>query len=76
MAPKFPRVAQRRELSGLVEIAFVVNPDGTTGDFEILQSIPARVFDDSAEKAVRQWRFAPRDEAVEARVTLSFEPTP
>ena len=76
VAPKFPRAAQRRELSGLVEIAFVVNPDGTTSDFEIIESIPGRVFDASAEKAVRQWRFAERDEAIDARVTLSFEPTP
>lgn len=76
VAPKFPRAAQRRELSGLVEIAFVVNPDGTTSDLEILESIPGKVFDGSAEKAVRQWRFAPRDESIEARVTLSFEPTP
>ena len=75
VAPKFPRAAQRRELSGLVEIAFVVNSDGTTSEFEIIQSIPGKVFDSSAEKAVRQWRFAPRDEAVEARVTLSFEPS-
>ncbi|MEE4163904.1 MAG: TonB family protein [Woeseiaceae bacterium] len=73
VAPKFPRAAQRMGASGFVEVGFVVNPDGTTGQLEILKAVPSDVFNDSAEKAVGQWRFAPRSEPVPARIVLSFE---
>jgi TonB family protein len=73
VAPKFPRAAQRMGASGFVEVGFVVNPDGTTGQLEILQAVPSDVFNDSARKAVGQWRFMPRSEPVNARIVLSFE---
>jgi len=73
VAPKFPRAARRMGASGFVEVGFVVNPDGTTGELEILQAVPSDVFNDSAEKAVGQWRFMPRPEPVNARIVLSFE---
>lgn len=74
VAPKFPRSARRSDTAGFVEVGFVVLPDGSTGDIEILNANPRGVFDASAERAVRQWRFAPRDEPVNARVALSFQP--
>lgn len=74
VAPKFPRSARRSDTSGFVEVAFVVNPDGTTGQIEILNAVPRGVFDASAKRAVRQWRFARRETAVDARVSLSFQP--
>ncbi len=76
VAPKFPRSAQRRNLSGFVEVEFVVNPDGSTGDFSVVNAMPKRVFDGSAENAVSRWKFAPRDEPVNARIVLSFEAAP
>jgi TonB family protein len=76
VAPRYPRSAQRRNLSGFVEVEFVVNADGSTGEFGIVNSMPEKIFDASAEKAVSRWKFTPRDEPVNARIVLSFEATP
>jgi TonB family protein len=76
VAPKYPRSAQRRNLSGFVEVEFVVNTDGSTGEFGIVNAMPNKIFDASAEKAVSRWKFTPRDEPVNARIVLSFEATP
>ena len=76
VAPKYPRSARRRGISGFVEVAFTLNPDGTTGDVQAVESIPREVFDKSAEEAVRQWRFKPREQAASARIVLSFQLEP
>ena len=73
VAPTYPRSARRRGLTGFVEVAFDVNPDGRTDAIEVLRGVPAEVFDDSAADAVRQWRFAPRQETIRGNVTLRFE---
>jgi TonB family protein len=76
VSPKYPRAAERRRLSGFVEVAFTVNPDGSTGDFSVVNAVPNDVFNASARKAVRQWSFEPRDEPITARIVLSFEAPP
>ena len=72
VAPSFPRSARRRGISGFVEVGFTINADGTTGDFQVLEAVPADVFNKSAEKAVRQWRFEARDRSIPARIVLTF----
>jgi protein TonB len=72
VAPRFPRSARRRELEGFVEVRFTVNTDGSTGSIETLRAQPGAVFNSSAEKAISQWRFAPRDDVVTTQITLSF----
>ncbi len=73
VAPIYPRGASRRRINGFVEIGFHVNTDGRTSAIDIVNAEPAGVFDASAENAVRQWRFAPQDDVVRARVTVRFE---
>lgn len=73
VSPHFPLSARRRGLTGAVEVRFDVNADGSVSRIETLRAEPGRIFVASAEKAVRQWRFAPRDEAVSAQVTLRFD---
>jgi TonB family protein len=74
VAPRYPRSASRRRLSGAVEVRFDVNTDGSTGNIMIVRAEPSDVFVGSAENAVRQWRFAPRDDVFTTQVTLRFEP--
>jgi TonB family protein len=74
VAPRYPRKATRRRLSGAVEVRFNVNPDGSTGEIRIVRAEPGDVFASSAENAVEQWRFAPRDDVFTTQVTLRFEP--
>ncbi len=76
VSPKYPRAAERRRLSGFVEVSFTVNLDGSTGNFSVVNAVPNDVFNASARKAVRQWSFEPRDEPITARIVLSFEAPP
>lgn len=77
VAPAYPRSAQRRNISGWVDIAFTVLADGNVADIEIVNSLPSTVFNDSAQSAVEQWRFEPvvengRGVAKRVAVRLSF----
>ena len=73
IAPTYPRSARRREITGYVEVAFDITPEGRTDAIEVLNGVPAEIFDESAAAAVRKWRFAPRQDTVRGNVTLRFE---
>jgi serine/threonine-protein kinase len=57
--PKYPRAAQRRNLSGWVDVVFTVNIDGTVGDVFARDSKPGDTFVKSATSAVENWEFEP-----------------
>jgi TonB family protein len=59
VAPKYPRTAQRRALSGWVDVLFTVDIDGSVTDIEIRDSNPGDVFVNSATNAVEDWEFEP-----------------
>ncbi len=70
VAPKYPRSAERRNLSGWVDIVFTVRIDGSVGDVTVRASEPGDVFVASAIKAVEKWEFEPiieNDRYVEKR---------
>ncbi len=73
VAPNYPRSAQRRNTSGWVDVGFTVSREGSVHSIEIIESTPGSVFDDSATKAISQWRFEPVVEngvTVERRVAV------
>lgn len=57
--PSYPRGAQRRNLSGYVDVAFTVTTAGKVADIEVRESDPSDVFDDAAVTAIGQWEFEP-----------------
>lgn len=59
VAPKYPRNAQRRNVSGWVDVVFTVSSDGTTKDVEIRDSEPGELFINAARAAVSRWEFEP-----------------
>ena len=59
VAPKYPRAAERRSLSGWVDVVFTVDTDGTTKAIEVRGSEPERTFDKAATSAVEKWKFMP-----------------
>ncbi len=59
VAPKYPRAAERRDLTGWVEVIFTVVADGSVEDIEIGDSQPGEIFVDAARKAVEGWEFEP-----------------
>ena len=58
-APKYPRRAASRGVSGWVDVVFIVSSDGTVRDVEARKSDPEGVFDDAAIRAVNKWEFEP-----------------
>ncbi|ANO50771.1 TonB family protein [Woeseia oceani] len=59
VAPKYPRSAQRRSVTGWVDVRFTVTTTGSVTDLEIIDSTPGSIFDEAAADAVEQWRFEP-----------------
>ncbi len=56
---RYPRRAQRLNLTGWVDVLFTVTPSGETADIEVNRSDPQAVFDDAAIAAVQAWKFQP-----------------
>lgn len=71
--PVYPRRAQVRGIEGYVVVGFTVNPDGTTSQLEILDSLPPITFDRAALKAVERWRFEPQAEPRKESWRFEFE---
>ncbi len=59
VAPKYPRGAQRRNISGWVDVVFILTTDGSVRDVTVPQSEPGETFVSAATKAVEDWEFEP-----------------
>jgi protein TonB len=59
VAPKYPRAAQRRAVSGWVELEFTVDVDGSVTKVAVMNSEPGITFVNAAVKAVENWEFEP-----------------
>ena len=73
VAPKYPRSAERRSLSGWVDVVFTVARDGSVKDIVVRESEPGDLFVNAAIKAVERWEFEPVLEsgvAVEKRAAV------
>lgn len=72
--PNYPREAERRRRSGVVEVEFTVGTDGSVSSARIVSASPPRVFDRETLSAVNRWRFQPIGESVTTRRTINFKP--
>jgi TonB family protein len=71
--PVYPPVAEQLGRSGMVELQFTVEPNGSVDQINVTHAEPAGMFDAAAIAAVRQWRYEPVERAghsVAQRVTL------
>lgn len=59
VAPRYPRSAQRRSLSGWVEVEFTVDLDGSVQNVSVIASDPGVTFVSAAVTAVEKWEFEP-----------------
>lgn len=71
-APRYPLSALNRRIEGSVQIAFVIQPDGSVTAVRLLSSTPPGVFDEAALAAVSRWRFEAGGQRVPTSRTLSF----
>jgi len=57
--PTFPGLEAVMGLGGACNMRFVINPDGSVSDPEILNSMGSAVFDIACKDAVGSWKFEP-----------------
>ena len=78
MKPIYPYRARRLNITGKVDVKFLVDENGYVSNIKILRSTPPGIFDDSVLKALASWRFSPgevRGHAVSTSVitTIQFD---
>jgi protein TonB len=77
--PQYPAKAKQRRIEGWVDIEFTIGPAGTVENPKVIGANPRAVFERSALRAVRRWRYNPKIENGVAvarpgiRVRLRFE---
>lgn len=72
-SPRYPLTAMNRKLEGSVEVAFTIQPDGSTGAARVVSAQPAGVFEEAALAAVARLRFEASGDSHAARRTLNFK---
>ena len=80
-APEYPHDALSKGIGGAVTIAFTVDVNGETRDWQVESSEPAGVFDKAALAAIRRWRYEPllidgTPTEVPVRMAIRFAPPP
>lgn len=78
LPPRYPRSARSRRIEGFVEVEFTVEKDGTVADIHVVNAEPSGVFERSAQRAVRRWKFQAHvvdgePVAVRARQRMDFK---
>ena len=58
--PEYPKVAQRKNISGYVILQYTVTETRTVEDITVLRSSPEGVFDEAARQAAIKYRYLPR----------------
>lgn len=58
-APMYPSSASRQRITGYVILKFSIDTNGGVENIEVIESVPSKVFDGAAKKAVEKWKYAP-----------------
>lgn len=72
IAPTYPDLARKMNLTGTVKVEVVVAPNGTVKDAKVVGGHP--VLGNAALDAVRKWRFEPASMETSGIVDFKFEP--
>jgi len=58
--PRYPRSAARRNIEGVVKVAFTITKEGRVLNPHVLSASPSGVFEKAAIKAIKKWKFNPK----------------
>ena len=75
VAPKYPDIARKTRIQGIVILEAIINKSGNVVDVKILKSLNS-LCDKSAMKAAREWKFEPgtqNDIPVDVVMTLTVQ---
>jgi protein TonB len=79
VTPQYPLRASERGIEGWVEVEFTISKLGTVKNPMVMNSHPSSIFDRSALKAIRKWKYNPKIEDGEpversgVKVRLKFD---
>jgi protein TonB len=59
MPVKYPSAAKKNGITGKVIVRCLIGTDGKAGNFEIVESEPAGIFEDAALATLKYWQFRP-----------------
>ena len=59
-APKYPRRALRRGISGKVIVELCISEDGVPHSIKVVDELPSAIFSRSAVESVQKYRFSPQ----------------
>ena len=72
VVPQYPAMLRSMRLEGTVRADVLVAPDGSVKSVEVKGGHP--MFGVAAEKALREWKWAPAPHETHETVTLIFKP--
>lgn len=73
VAPTYPELAKKMQVSGAVRLEVTVAPNGTVKNVKVIGGHPLLV--DAATDAVKRWRYeAGPDETTEGPIVFNFSP--
>jgi TonB family protein len=72
VAPAYPELARRMNITGTVKVLVVVSPNGTLKDTKVVGGNPLLV--NAAMDALKKWKFEPSDGESSGTVEFKFRP--
>ena len=73
VAPQYPELAKKMQVSGAVKLEVTVSPNGTVKSVRVIGGHPLLV--DAASDAVKRWKYeAGPDETTEGPIVFNFSP--
>jgi len=72
VAPTYPELARRLNITGTVKVLVVVTPSGSLKDTKVVGGNPVLV--DAAMDALKKWKFEPADSESSGTVEFKFQP--
>jgi TonB family protein len=72
VAPAYPELARRMNITGTVKVLVVVAPNGSLKDTKIVGGNPILV--NAAMDALKKWKFEPADSESSGTVEFKFQP--
>jgi TonB family protein len=72
VAPVYPELARKMNITGTVKVEVVVSPNGSIKDARVVGGHP--VLASSALDAVKKWRFEPGSAETTGVIDFKFEP--
>ena len=72
VAPAYPELAKRMNITGTVKVLVVVSPNGNLKDTKVVGGNPLLV--NAAMDALKKWKFEPADVESSGTVEFKFQP--